>query len=338
MGYKSVIITKKGSPDVLRVVENTLREPGAGEVRVKVICTGVGYTDVIMRYGYYPYAPKIPFAPGYDIVGEVEKLGEGVTAVQPGQRVAALTVHGGYAEYIYLPQEALVPVPDGIDPTEAVSLVLNYVTAYQMLHRVAKVKAGQTILVTGAAGGVGSALLQLGQLAGLTMYGTASKGKHAAVTALGATPIDYNVPHWVKDVKARSNGGVDAAFDAVGGSNVWRVYRTVRPGGIFVSYGASSGVKDGKSQTVPALATFAILYAEKAIPDRRRNNFYGVTAIYRKDPQPFHEDLPKLFALLADGKIKPVIAATMRLDEAQKANELLEKGGINGKIVLMCNP
>ena len=334
MKYKSIVITRKGQPEVLKLVEQELREPEPNEVRVRILCTGVGFTDVIMRYGYYPYAPKIPFAPGYEIVGLVDALGQGVSAVSVGQRVAALTVHGGYAEYIYLKPEQLVPVPEGLDSAEAVSLVLNYVTAYQMLHRIAQVKAGDQILITGAAGGVGNAMLQLGKLAGLEMYGTASKARHQLVSELGGIPIDYKAEDFVKVVKQKTGAGVHAAFDAVGGANVWKCYRTLRPKGRLVSYGASSGVKDGKSQNIPALGTFGLLGLVNVLPDGKKATFYGVTAIYRKDTRPFLEDLPKLFELLAQQKIKPIIAKKMPLLEAKQANELLEKGGVNGKIVL----
>ena len=336
MKYKSVIITKKGRPEVLQVVENELREPNAGEVRLKLICTGIGFTDVIMRYGYYPYAPKIPFAPGYEVVGLVDAVGAGVKSVKLGDRVAALTVHGGYAEFIYLPPDNLVPVPDRIDSVEAVSLVLNYVTAYQMVHQAVEVKAGDKILVTGAAGGVGSAILQLGKIAGLEMYGTASKNKHSAVRELGGFPIDYKAEDFVKAIKQQTGNGVDYAFDAVGGLNVWKAYRALRPKGTLVSYGASSGVKNGKSQNIPAFATFGLLGLTKIIPDGKKSTFYGITSIYPKNPVPFKEDLPTLFQLLAEGKIKPLIADKLPLLEARRANEILEKGGVNGKIVLLC--
>lgn len=335
MKYQSVIISKKGRPEVLQIVENELREPESGEVRLKVICTGVGFTDVIMRYGYYPYAPKIPFAPGYEVIGRVDAIGSGVGSVKTGERVAALTVHGGYAEYIYLKPEDLVLVPEGLDSIEAVSLILNYVTAYQMLHREAQVKAGDKILVTGAAGGVGSALLQLGKIAGLEMYGTASRTKHELASELGAYPIDYKAEDFVKVVKQKTGQGVNYAFDAVGGRNVWKAYRTLAPEGKLVAYGSSSGVKNGKPQNIAAFGTFGLLGLIKAIPDGKKATFYGITTNYRKNRAPFKEDLTKLFQLLAVGQIKPVISYKLPLLEARKANEILEQGNTNGKIVLL---
>ena len=190
MRQRQVLLTGVGGPEVLEVVERDAPEPGRGEVRVRVLAAGVAFADVLMRHGKYPGAPKIPFTPGYDLVGEVEKLGEGVGGVTVGQRVAALTQVGSYAQRVVVAAEELVPVPDGVDPAEAVALVLNYVTAYQMLHRVAEVRPGERILVHGAAGGVGTALLDLGRLGGLEAYGTASAAKHDAVRRFRATPID----------------------------------------------------------------------------------------------------------------------------------------------------
>lgn len=147
-----------------------------------------------MRYGMYPGTPPLPFAPAYDVVGVVDQVGEGVSGFGLGQTVAALTVTGGYARYACVPEEKLVPVPPGLDPAEAVSLVLSYVTAYQMLHRLARVRSKERILVHGAAGGVGTALLQLGSVAGLDLYGTESRAKHEHLTRWGAVPIEKNRP------------------------------------------------------------------------------------------------------------------------------------------------
>src|SRR5512140_1088231 len=192
MKYKSVVVTQKGSPQVLKIVENDLRAPLAGEARIQIHATSVGRTDIGYRKGELSFGPKIPFATGYEILGVVDAVGEDVTNVAVGDRVAALIGHGGYSEYIYLGKEHLVHVPANLDPAQAVTLILNYVTAYQMLHRTVQVKAGDKVLIIGASGGVGTALLQLGKLAGLIMYGTASPSKHHTLTELGAIPIDYH--------------------------------------------------------------------------------------------------------------------------------------------------
>ncbi|MBC8045028.1 MAG: zinc-binding dehydrogenase [Rhizobacter sp.] len=334
--YKSVIITRKGGPEVLQVISNDLRPPVKNEVRIKVICTGVGFTDVIMRYGYYPFAPKIPFAPGYEIVGIVDAVGDGVSTVKTGDRVAALTVHGGYAEYIYLAPEHLVAVPGSLDAAEALCLILNYVTAYQMLHREASIKQGQKIFITGAAGGVGTALLQLGKVAGVETFGTASKSKHDFVKSQGGVPIDYQTGDIVSAVKSHTGDmGVDAAFDALGGSYLWKCYQTLRAGGTLVSFGLTASVKNAKSDNLIAFGSFGLIGLLTMLPDGKKVKFYGITALYRKNPQPFKEDLSKLFHLLAEKKLQPVIAEKFSMLDAAKANALLEQGKVSGKIILM---
>jgi NADPH:quinone reductase-like Zn-dependent oxidoreductase len=242
MKYKSVIITRKGPPEVLKVVENELREPRSGEARIRILATGVGRTDVIMRRGFYPYAPRIPFAPGYEVVGVVNAIGAAVTRVAVGDRVAALTVYGGYAEYIYVREEHLVHVPVALDPAEAVTLILNYVTAYQMLHRLAQVKSGDRVLITGASGGVGTALLQLGQLAELTMYGTASRRNFDLLTETGARPIDYHVQGFVEVIRGAEPAGLDVVLEGIGGRSIRRGFSVLRRGGKLVAYGNSGFV------------------------------------------------------------------------------------------------
>src|SRR5436190_6766632 len=147
MRHTRIIVSQYGGPDTLRVVEEECPEPKAGEVRVRVLAAGVALPDVMMREGIHPETPPLPFTPGWDLVGVVERLGEGVSGIEPGQMVAALPISGAYAEFVCLPQRKLVSVPSGFDAAEAVSLVLNYITAYQMMHRSAKVKPGQRVLI-----------------------------------------------------------------------------------------------------------------------------------------------------------------------------------------------
>src|SRR5215212_11180066 len=208
--YKRVVISRLGGPEVLEVREEDLPEPGLGEVRVRILATGVSLPDLMMREGVHPEAPRPPFTPGWDLVGAVDKLGVGASTLEPGQMVAALTITGGYAELICLPQEELIPVPAGLDPAEALVMVFNYVTAYQMMRRTARVRPGQRVLIHAAAGGIGTALLQLGGLVDLEMYGTASARKHELVSSVGATPIDYHNVDFVKEVlRLTGDGGVD---------------------------------------------------------------------------------------------------------------------------------
>lgn len=327
MKYKSVLITQRGGPEVLKIVEQELREPQPSEVRIKILATAVGRTDITMRYRTYSFAPKIPFVPGYQMIGIVDALGQGVSRFSIGQRVAALTVHGSYAEYIYLGAEHLAPVPENVDLAEAVTLILNYITAYQMLHRVAKVKAGQKILITGASGGVGTALLELGKLAGLKMYGTASPKNHGVLTGFGAIPIDYKTPDLVHSIHEFEPGGLDIVTDGMGSGAIGAGFAILAPGGKFVEYGYN-GLGD-------ILSTFIQLWLRGLFSQGKSGAFYGITALYRQNKTPFFEDLAILFKLLAEGKLKPVIAAKMPILEAAKANELLETGGVSGQIVLL---
>jgi len=242
MKYKSEIVTKRGGPEVLQFIENDLREPASGEVRVKVLATGVGQTDINYRYGYSPLSPKVPFVPGYEVMGVVDAIGDGVTKVAVGDRVAALTGYGGYTEVIYLGQEHLVIVPQALSPEDIVVLTLNYVTAYQMLYRVAKVKSGDKVLINGASGGVGTALLQLGKLAGLKMFGTASRSKHNLLTDIGAIPIDYHNRDYVDVIRQAQPDDLDFEFEGMGGEHTDRALAVMRRGGKLVTYAVPTGL------------------------------------------------------------------------------------------------
>src|SRR5210317_648017 len=220
MKYNSVVLTRRGGPEVLQIQEQVLRAPEISELQIKVLACGVGRTDVAMRYGYYPFAPKIPFVPGYEIVGVVTAVGSGVNLFKIGDTVAALTVYGGYSEYIYLEEENLVAVPEIISPDEAVAVILNYCTAFQILHRVLRVKKGDKILITGASGGVGSALLDLAKLAGLKMFGTASINKHSLLKEFGAHPLNYRSEDWMNELKKLEPEGLDFVIDGIGGQYI----------------------------------------------------------------------------------------------------------------------
>ena len=337
-----VLIRAHGGPDVLTVAEEDIPSPRPGEVRVKVLATGVAFADILMRYGLYPGVPPLPFAPGYDIVGEIDTLGDGVSKLSVGDRVAALTQWGGYARYLCLPGDRLTSVPAQLDPAEAVSLVLNYTTAYQMIHHLAVLKSGQRMLVHGGAGGVGTEALQLGRLANLEMYATASRSKHDLITALGARPIDYRNEDFVARImQMTDNTGVDAVLDPVGGTNWWRSYQTLRrrgaePGGLLVGYGISAALRDGRPSKLIGAASFALLGLLTLVPGGKRACWYNIASLKKKRPEWFHEDLTQLFALLAQKKIQPEIAARLPLREAARAHELLEQARVTGKIVLLC--
>lgn len=339
MKYTRVIVPRRGGPDVLRFVEEDLPEPRPGEVRVKMQAAGVSLADVLMREGVHPETPLGPFTPGWDVAGVVDQVGAGVTAVQPGQPVAALIKTGGYAEYLCLPQKKLIPVPAGLDPAEVVSVVFNYCTAYQAMHRSARVQAGETVLIHSAAGGVGTALLQLGRLAGLEMYGTASAAKHGVVESLGGVPFDYRTEDFVAAVRRHTGGrGVHVVFDGIGGASLRRSYRALRQGGRLIAYGLAAALEGGRSGVRRVLHTYGHLltiFALNAVPDMRRVRLYSIQNLRRLRPDWFRVDEATLFTLLAEGQIKPIVAARLPLREAVRAHELLGSGAVVGKIVLV---
>ena len=337
MKYHRVVVTQHGGPDVLQVVEEDLPEPQPGEVRVKVLAAGVsGYDLMFRRSGSFPGTPSVPFTLGEDVVGVVDKLGEEVSTFEPGQMVAGATfclgVGGGYAEFICLPASELVPVPSGLDPAQAVCLVVNYLTAHMAMHRTASARSGERVLVHGAAGGVGTALLELGKLAGLEMYGTASKYNHELVSALGATPIDYRAEDFVERVRSLTGDGVDAVFDPVGGARqVWRSYRALRKDGRLVWFGMAATKKAGL-RVIPL--TLLMVFLLKLLPDGKQA---PLAPDLGKDNAWYRETLTELLDLLAQGKISPVVAERIPLVEAARAHELLERGGHAGKVVLVAS-
>lgn len=334
--YRATVLTGKGGPEMLQVKELPLPEPGPGEARVSVRASGVGSTDIIMRRGTYPYAPKIPFAPGYEVVGDVDALGSGVQAPLIGQRVALLAVYGGYGEMVVRGAEHFIPVPDGLDDADVAALIVNYVTAFQMIERVTKLQPGQLALVTGANGGIGTALLELLRARGVRAIGAASPAKHDLVRSYGATPVPARGTPVDVSVRSLAPEGVDAAFDIVGGYGTAECIRATRRGGMVVGYGYMGTFKNGKQSLPLVLLTLWSALAGARLAGRR-GAFYGLTADYRRNPAPFREDLPRLFKLLGDGQIRPKIAARLPLLEARRGNEMLEAGGLEGKIVLLAH-
>lgn len=346
MKYTRIVVTHYGGPDALQVLEEECPEPKSGEVRVRVLAAGVSLPDIMAREGVHPETPRVPYTPGWDLVGVVDRLGDSVSGIEPGQRVAALPIHGAYAEFVCLPQRELVPVPTGLDDAEAVSVILNGITAYQMVHRSAKVKPGQRVLIHGAAGGVGSILLQLGRLAGLEMYGTCSARSASAVSDLGGIPIDYQHQDFVQEIRRLTGEGVEAIFDSIGGAHIWRSRKALRPGGRVVAYGLTGLLRGGRLASGRAggrhpfsgIAIFAMYIAGGwLLPGRRRVVPYSIQWLKRRRPAQFRQDLMALFDLLKEQKIKPLVAQRFPLAEARRAQELLGTGGVAGKIVLMCN-
>ena len=326
-----MVVAQRGGPEVLRVAQEPRPEPAADEVRVQVLAAGISGLDLMMRRYRFPGFPKVPYTPGVDVVGVADKTGEDVSTVESGQFVAALLgTQGGYAEYVCVPAEKAVPVPADLDPVEVACVVANYLTAYSMMHRAAGVESGDRILIQGAAGGVGTALLELGSLSELEMYGTASAHNLGLVSSLGATPIDYRSEDFVERIRAFTGDGVDIVFDPVGGGRqLRRSYQTLRKGGRLVWFGVAATSRSGVRVIPATLATRTLL---ALIPD-------GKKAPMPKDiDKPndwYRSSLATLFDYLATGKIKPIVAASIPLTEAARAHALLEAGGVGGKVVLV---
>ncbi|MGI5239690.1 medium chain dehydrogenase/reductase family protein [Dactylosporangium sp. CA-139066] len=318
--------------------ERAIEAPGAGQALVSVEATGVSFAEQQMRRGKYYDQPAFPFTPGYDLVGRVEAVGDGVDPGLAGRRVAAVTKIGGWATVAVVDAGDLVPVPDGVDPAAAETVVVNGVTAWQMLHRSAKVQAGGTILVHGANGGVGSTLTQLARHHGIRVVGTASPRHHDKVRALGGEPLDYRSPDLAARARELAPDGYDAVFDHVGGPGIVDSWRLVRRGGALVSYGTAATRDVAGNARLPVLGLFGRLLWWNLLPNGRRATFYNLWAGRRRRAAfqaRLREDLTNVFALLADGSLTAQVAARIPLRNAAEALRLAESGTTAGKVVLV---
>lgn len=320
-----------GGPDELMVVDAPLPIAGPGEVRVRVLASAIEYTDTLIRRHLYPQTSlrRPPFVMGYGVIGEVDQLGENVSGFQLGDRVADMTVLGSNAAYRTLCAKHLGRVPPGIDAAEAATLILSWTTAYQLLHRAARVQRGQRVLVQGAAGAVGQALLVLGRLAGVELWGTGRGDQGGLIRVLGATPIDYER----EDFTTALSGGFDVVFDGVGEEGYRRSMAALRPGGLVSAYGYSAGVQAQRSM-LTMLMWITRLYLWRWRPGGKRGHFYSINIMRARHPAWFREDLERLFALLAVGAIRPRVAERISFDEVADAHRCLEAGGLDGKLVL----
>jgi NADPH:quinone reductase-like Zn-dependent oxidoreductase len=359
---KRVVVDHFGGPEVLRVVEDEIPRPDTGEVRIRVLAAGVSLTDAQLRAGTYLGVPRPPFTPGYELVGVVDELGIACSRLHLGDRVAALTAYGAYAEYVCVPEAEAVEVPEGLDPAEVVGLVLTYGTAYQMLHRSAHVRTGESVLVHGAAGRVGVAVLELGALAGLRLYGTASARDRAAVERLGAVAIDYQHEDFLARIRELTGDGVDVVLDGIGGATSIRSFRALRPGGRLVVYGHYAMLARGRASLRRWATGWAEWYGTTAtvtlwglLDPRRTVTAYRIQRLRDsrqllpvsgrrparlvgggpRNPQWFQEDMGVLLELLAADKIHPVVAERLPLTEARRAHELLAGSAAKGKLVLV---
>ena len=340
-----VVLPGKVAPSGLRLVQRPLPAPAAGQALVRVESTAVSFAESAMRRGRYYGQPAFPFVPGYDLVGVVESVGPDVDRALIGRRFAALTKTGAWATAVLLPAADLVEVPDGVSAEEAETLTVNGLTAYQMLHHVAKVRAGQTVLVLGVAGGVGTLLAQLARHAGARVIGTASPRHHEALRELGVEPVDYRDPDVAARVRELAPDGVDAVFDHLGGASIAVSYRLLNSTGTLVGYSIASKLDD----RTPVLLSFLNVLTKLAfwnhLPTRKHASFFDVWSGAGKPGSAKREafrarirtDLTHVFGLLRDGVLTAKIAARYPLTEVAVAMELSESSARTtlGKIVLV---
>ncbi|WP_433237215.1 medium chain dehydrogenase/reductase family protein [Actinomadura nitritigenes] len=333
-----VVLPGKVEPEELQIRHGAVPAPGPGQVVVRMEATGVSFAEQQMRRGRYYDQPAFPFVPGYDLVGTVQAAGRGVDPGLIGTRVAALTKVGGWASHVLLDAADTVPVPDGIGAAEAETLVVNGITAWQMLHRKARVRAGQTVLVHGANGGVGSVLVQLAQAAGAKVIGTASARHHDLLREQGVAPVDYRAGDVAAQVRALAPGGVDAVFDHVGGAGIVDSWRLLAPGGTLVSYGSASTRDDEGSKQWPVFKLLGRVWMWNALPNGRRAYFFNAWAGRALSKDRFRArlraDLTEVFAALQRGDVTPRIAAELPLARVADAMRLAESGTVAGKVVL----
>jgi NADPH:quinone reductase-like Zn-dependent oxidoreductase len=328
---RAVQVRRYGGPEGLEVVDAPLPSAGQGEVRVRVLASGLEYTDVLIRRHMYPQTSRRrpPFVLGYDVVGEIDQLGDGVHGFSVGDRVADMTVVGSNAVYRTLRADRLTRVPPSVDAAEAATLILSWTTAYQLLHRAARVQRGQRVLVHGAAGAVGQALLTLGRLAGIELWG-AARGQHAAlIRELGATPVDYEREDFTRVLPS----GFDIVFDGIGEDGYRRSLAALKRGGMLCAFGYSAGVQ-ARNRMLAILMWIARLYLWRWLPGGKQACFYSINVMRAQHPTWFQADLQRLFDLLADGAIRPRVAERISIDKVTEAHRRLEAGGLEGKLVL----
>ena len=326
-----------GEPETLVRRTRELPEPAPDQAVVRVEATGVSFAEQQMRRGKYYDQPAFPFVPGYDLVGTVEQVGSGDSHVTVGQRVAALTKTGGWADRVLLQTRQLAPVPDGLDPESAETAVVNGVTAYRMLHRSAKVQRGETIVVLGAGGGVGTVLVQLARHAGIRVIGTAGPGQLDTLRGLGVEAIDYHADV-AAEVRRLAPGGVAAVFDHVGGDGIADSWNMLARRGTLVSYGTASTKDQPGDPRLPVLKLIARLTLWNLLPNGKRTTFFNLWAGQRNTERYWagvRDDLVRVLALLRECHVTAHVAARFSLEDAAQALRLAETRGTTGKVIIV---
>jgi len=345
---RAVWITSASGPDGLRVRESADPVPGPGQVRIRVRAAGLGFAEVMAAQGLYPDAPKRPCVVGYEVAGVVDAVGDdaraagggdGVRGFEPGARVLALTHFGGHSDVVCVPAEQVFAIPDGKEFTEAAALPVTYLTAYHMLFRVANLQPGERVLVHMAAGGVGTAVLQLCRtVPGVEVFGTASAAKHEMLRAEGcAHPIDYRTVDYAERVRALTGGeGVDVVLDPLGGPDWRKGLKLLRPCGRLVAYGFASLTSGerrrplhvaAKAAGIPLLTPLQLMNSNRTVSGVNFGRLWGQIPMIRGE-------FSEVIALWAAGRIQPRVDRTYPFSEAAAAHRRLLERQNTGKVVL----
>jgi NADPH:quinone reductase-like Zn-dependent oxidoreductase len=330
---QKIVFKQAGGPDKLALEEAPDCAPGPGEVRILVLATGVAFGDIMLRRGLA--GGRFPVTPGYDLVGVVDALGAGATAFKLQDRVAALPGTGALQQSICLSESELVAVPAAVSSEKAAALILNYVTAYQLLVRAAALKTEDSAFIYGIAGGLGSAMVDIARVLGIRLYGTASGKRADAARQQGAVVFDRSNPQWPDAARTENPSGYDAVFDPLGGASLNRSYRLLAPKGVLVMLGAATAVQGEGNGLVKILDSLARFVALKLHLDSRKVRLFVITQSKKSWPAEFQADLVTLFDWLAQGKIDPAIGLSLPLKDAAQAYHLLERSEVLGKIVLI---
>ncbi len=332
-----VILPSIVEPDGLLIQERNLENPKTDEVILKMEATGISFAEKSMRRDQYPGMPKFPFVPGYDVVGSVVAVGNNADTVLIGKRFAVLTLTGGWATYTTVKTEDLLPIPEGVNSVDAEALIVNGITAWQMLHRDAKIKKGDTVLVHGANGGVGTILTQLAHIAGVHVIGAASPKHHETLKKEGITPVDYNDTNLAQTIRTIAPNGVDAVFDNIGGKSIDVSFGLLNKGGTLVSYAMMSKTNSNAIRMAKFMYMICKVLLLNILPNGKNAAFYYIwtgkgTEKFRTN---LKEDFTTLMQLVAQNKLKPKIASTFPLTEITKAMEFAESRNVFGKVILV---
>lgn len=334
---RAVVATKLGGPEVLQVQPWDIAEPGPDRVRVRQQASAISYADLLVMQGVHPERTKPPFVPGWEAFGEIEAVGSDVDQFAVGDRVAGLSIHGGWAKHAIAPASWVVPVPAALEATSAVCLVMDYIVAYQMLTRSAQVRKGDTILVQGVGGGVGTALMQVARTLGVRVLGTDRENKREHIESQGGVLIDFENEDVVARCRELTSGrGVDAAFDGVGDTAMVSL-RAVRKAGKLIWFGMINALSAGERDLLMTLKTAARLFpvfAQNLIPGGKRTTIYSIQLLARKHPEWYRADLAKLLQMLNNGEIAPQVAAVWNLDDVPRAVAQMASGSLPGKQVI----